>query len=131
LQTTAPDHPVMKALLKGDRDAFMASELAEREAYHLPPIWRLASVTVSGTDTNAVIKFANLLAAAAPQNDRLRILGPAPAPFAMLRGRYRHRLLVQAERTVNVPEMLRLWLSAVKTPRNLRLLIDVDPYSFL
>lgn len=131
LQTTAPDHPVMKSLIKGDRDAFMAAELAEREAYHLPPTWRLASVTVSGENTNEVIRFANTLAAAAPQNEKVRILGPAPAPFAMLRGRYRYRLLVQAEKNVNVPEMLRQWLGSFKTPRSLRLLIDVDPYSFL
>ena len=131
LQTTSPDHPVMKSLIKGDRDAFMAAELAEREAYHLPPVWRLASVTVSGEDTNEVIRFADALAATAPQNNKVKILGPAPAPFAMLRGRYRHRLLVQAERSVNVPEMLRQWLSTTKIPRSLRLLIDVDPYSFL
>jgi primosomal protein N' (replication factor Y) len=131
LQTTAPDHPVMKALIKGDRDTFMAAELAERAAYHLPPMWRLASVTVSGINTNEVIRFANGLAASAPQTQKVRILGPAPPPFAMLRGRYRHRLLVQTERSVNVPEMLRQWLGALKVPRTLRLLIDVDPYSFL
>ena len=131
LQTTSPDHPVMKSLLKGDRDAFMAAELAEREAYHLPPVWRLASVTVSGENTQEVIAFANALAATAPQNEKVRILGPAPAPFAMLRGRYRHRLLVQAQRSVNLPEMLRQWIATVKTPRHLRLLVDVDPYSFL
>jgi primosomal protein N' (replication factor Y) len=131
LQTVAPEHPVMKVLIKGDRDGFMAAEMAEREAYHLPPVWRLASVTVSGENTQSVIRFANALAAAAPQNDKVRILGPAPAPFAMLRGRYRHRLLVQAVRTVNLPEMLRQWLGSIQTPRDLRLLIDVDPYSFL
>jgi primosomal protein N' (replication factor Y) (superfamily II helicase) len=131
LQTTAPEHPVMKALLKSDRDAFMAAELHEREAYHLPPVWRLASVTVAGEDVKQVIAFTDQLAAKAPQNDKLRILGPAPAPFAMLRGKYRHRMMLQAPRNVNVPLMLRNWLSQVKPPRNLRVLVDVDPYSFL
>ena len=131
LQTTAPEHPVMKALLKGDRDAFMAAELHEREAYHLPPVWRLASVTVAGEDPKQVIAFADELAAKAPQNDKIRILGPAPAPFAMLRGKYRHRLLIQAPRNVNVPLVLRNWLAQFKPPRYLRILVDVDPYSFL
>jgi primosomal protein N' (replication factor Y) len=131
LQTTAPDHPVMRALLKGDRDAFMAAEMKERAAYHLPPVSRLASVTVSGRDAKHVIAFANELAAKAPQDEKLRILGPAPAPFAMLRGRYRHRLLIQAPRNVDVPKLLRQWLNVVKMPRSLRILIDVDPYSFL
>jgi primosomal protein N' (replication factor Y) len=131
LQTCSPDHPVMKALLKGDRDAFMAAEMREREAYHLPPAWRLASVTVSGVDMKEVIRLADHLATIAPQNEKLRILGPAPAPFAMLRGKYRHRLLIQAPRNINLSLVLRQWLAAVKTPRNLRILVDVDPYSFL
>ncbi|MDP9128656.1 MAG: primosomal protein N' [Pseudomonadota bacterium] len=131
LQTTAPEHPVMKALLQGDRDAFMAAEMQEREAYHLPPVWRLASVTVSGKDAGEVIRQAEALAATAPQNDLIRVLGPAPAPFAMLRGRYRHRLLIQAPRSVNLSRVLRDWLATVRPPRSLRILVDVDPYSFL
>jgi primosomal protein N' (replication factor Y) len=131
LQTTAPDHPVMRALLKGDRDAFMAAEMKEREAYHLPPLNRLASVTVTGRDAGEVIRFANKLAARAPQDGRLRVLGPAPAPFAMLRGRYRHRLLVTAPRNIDLSQVLRLWLGKAETPRSLRVLVDIDPYSFL
>jgi primosomal protein N' (replication factor Y) len=131
LQTTAPEHPVMKAIVKGDRDAFMDAELVEREAYRLPPYWRLASLTVSGEDVQQVIKAAQHLASTAPQNDQLRVLGPAPAPFALLRGRYRHRLMIQAPRSVNLSSVLRHWLINVQLPRNLRLLVDVDPYSFL
>lgn len=131
LQTTAPDHPVMKALLKGDRDAFMAAEMHEREAYHLPPAWRLASVTVSGADVRQVIALADHLAAIAPQDQKIRVLGPAPAPFAMLRGKYRHRLLIQAPRNINLSLCIRQWLTTVKVPRNLRVLVDIDPYSFL
>ncbi|MDE2029645.1 MAG: primosomal protein N' [Alphaproteobacteria bacterium] len=131
LQTTAPDHPVMKAIVKTDRDAFMEAELREREAYRLPPFWRLASLTVSGENLNAVIKAAQMIADSAPQNEQLRILGPAPAPYAMLRGKHRYRLMAQAPRTVNLSAVLRKWLATVSLPRNLRLLIDVDPYSFL
>jgi primosomal protein N' (replication factor Y) len=131
LQTTAPEHPVMKALLAGDRDAFMAAELKEREAYRLPPYWRLASVTVSGVNAPQVIRAAVDLARSAPQNDKIRILGPAPAPYAMLRGRYRHRIMIQAPRNANLSKLLREWLATVKLPRDLRLLVDVDPYSFL
>jgi primosomal protein N' (replication factor Y) len=49
----------------------------------------------------------------------------------MLRGKYRHRLLIQAPRNINLSLTLRQWLATVKTPRNLRILVDVDPYSFL
>lgn len=131
LQTTAPDHPVMVALLKGDRDAFMAAELRERAAYHLPPFSRLASITVSGHDAPQVIAAANQLAASAPRHDKLRILGPAPAPFAVLRGRHRHRLMVQAPRNVALSTVIRDWLAAQKLPRAVKVQADIDPYSFL
>jgi primosomal protein N' (replication factor Y) len=131
LQTTSPDHPVMKALMRGDRDAFMAAELKEREAYHLPPAWRLASVTVSGADMKQVIALADKIATLAPQEKNMRILGPAPAPFAMLRGRYRHRLMIQAPRNVNLSSVVRHWLAKLQIPHNLRVLVDIDPYSFL
>ena len=131
LQTTSPEHPVMQALIKGDRDAFMAAELRERDAYHLPPMWRLAHITVTGVDTRDVIKLAENIASKAPQHDTLRVLGPAPAPFSMLRGRYRHRLLVQAPRNVNLSLTIRQWLETVHIPRTLRVIVDIDPYSFL
>ena len=59
------------------------------------------------------------------------VLGPAPAPLAMLRGRHRHRLLVHAARAVPVQDVIRDWLGGVELPRGVRVTVDVDPYSFL
>jgi len=131
LQTTSPQHPVMQALIKGDRNGFMMAELHEREAYHLPPLWRLATVTVSGTDPRQVIALVDKLASTAPQDKNIKILGPSPAPFAMLRGRHRHRLMLQAPRTTNISAVIRHWLTTVNVTRSLRVLVDIDPYSFL
>ncbi len=78
-----------------------------------------------------MIRIANELASSAPQYEDIRVLGPAPAPFAMLRGRYRHRLMIQTPRNVNLPQILRQWLTGYKTPHNIRIMVDVDPYSFL
>lgn len=131
LQTVSPEHPVMQALVKGDRDAFMEAELSERAAWHLPPVWKLASLTVSGAHAPDVIALANELASKAPQAQDIAILGPAPAPFAMLRGRYRHRLMIQAPRGVNLSHLVRDWIVQVKIPHALRLYVDIDPYGFL
>ena len=109
----------------------MAAELRERAAYHLPPFSRLASITVSGHDAPQVIAAANQLAASAPRHDKLRILGPAPAPFAVLRGRHRHRLMVQAPRNVALSTVIRDWLATQKLPRTVKVQADIDPYSFL
>ena len=59
------------------------------------------------------------------------MLGPAPAPIALVRGRYRWRFLVKAGRETNVQAFLRNWLHGVKPRGSLKIDIDVDPYSFL
>lgn len=131
IQTHLPDHPVMQALAAGDKDRFYAEELAEREDAGLPPFGRLASIIVSGRDPGEVRKLASDLARTAPDQAGLRILGPAPAPIAMLRGRHRQRLLAIAKPGVDLTEALRPWLTGRKPRGNLRIHIDVDPYSFL
>jgi primosomal protein N' (replication factor Y) len=61
----------------------------------------------------------------------LVVLGPAPAPFAYLRGKHRQRLLLRAEKSFNIQAYLREWLPRVPPSRYVRVAVDIDPYSFL
>ncbi len=132
LQTHQPEHPVMKALVACDREAFYASEIEARERAGYPPFGRLASLIISAGDRPTAESFARRLAAIAPIDPRIQVLGPAEAPLAVIKGRYRFRLLVKSLRNVDLPEYLREWLVAgPKTKGNLKLEIDVDPQSFL
>ena len=131
IQTHAPDHPVMQGLKAGDKDRFYAEELAERHDAGLPPFGRLASLIISGRDAGEVRSLATDLARSAPDLPGLRVLGPAPAPIAMLRGRYRQRLLIVARGDIDLAGGLKPWIGSVKPKGNLRLHVDVDPYSFL
>lgn len=131
LQTWTPEHPVLQALAAGDRDAFIAAEMAEREAAALPPYGRLAALILSGEKAEAVEATARALAEAIPNAERLEVYGPADAPLALVRGRRRKRLLVRADRDVDLQGFLRAWLGRVKVPASVRLTVDVDPYSFL
>ena len=80
-------------------------------------------------------KEARLAAArigdARPRLDDIMILGPAPAPLAQLRGRYRYRLLINAKRTAALQDAIRDWLGPLELPRGVRVGIDIDPYSFV
>jgi len=131
LQTWTPEHPVLQALAAGDRDAFVEAEMAEREAAALPPYGRLAAIILSSENAQAVEKVAADLAQAIPNAERLEVYGPADAPLALVRGRRRKRLLVRADRDVDIQAFLRAWLQRVKVPGSVRLTVDVDPYSFL
>src|SRR5277367_6342622 len=94
LQTHQPEHPVMRALIAQDRDAFYDAEIAMREGAHYPPFGRLASLVVSGLDRHDTQGYARALARAAPPLDEVRVLGPADAPLSLVRGRHRFRLLI-------------------------------------
>ncbi|WP_125255268.1 primosomal protein N' [Brevundimonas fluminis] len=131
LQTWTPEHPVLQTLAAGDRDAFVDAELVEREAAGLPPYGRLAALILSGEKADAVDRAAGLLAGSIPNAERLEVYGPADAPLALVRGRRRKRLLVRADRDVDLQGFLRAWLARVKLPSSVRLTVDVDPYSFL
>src|SRR5436190_886244 len=132
LQTHQPEHPVMKALIASDREAFYLSEIEARERTGYPPFGRLASLIISGGDRPTTEGYARKLVAVAPIDERIMVLGPAEAPLAVIKGRYRFRLLVKSLRNVDLSEYLREWLAAApKTKGNLKLEIDVDPQSFL
>ena len=132
LQTHQPEHPVMRALIAADRDAFYTSEIELREKTHYPPFGRLASLLVSAGERPAAESYARRLAATSPRADEVRVLGPAEAPLAVVRGRHRFRLLVKSPRGFDLSAYLRQWLAAApKRKGSVKLEVDVDPQSFL
>ncbi len=131
LQTYDPDHPVMQALTRGDRDGFLQLEIEERRKHGWPPFGRLAAMIVTAPDQDAADQAAAAVARAAPHLRGVTVLGPAPAPLAVLRGRHRRRFLIRAEKSVNIQAVLRRWLYSVRLPSTVRIQIDIDPYSFI
>ncbi|MCJ2028078.1 primosomal protein N' [Methylobacterium sp. J-043] len=132
VQTYQPEHPVIAALLSGDADRFYEEEIYAREAAGLPPFGRLAALIVSGEEREKAEAHGQALARVAEPPPGVSVLGPAEAPLALIRGRWRFRLLVKTERGIDVQSYLRDWLARGPKPRgNLKVAIDVDPQSFL
>jgi primosomal protein N' (replication factor Y) len=132
VQTYMPEHPVMQAIISGDRETFLAREIRQRQAGLLPPYGRLAAIVISARDKELAELFARDVARRAPPAERIDVLGPAEAPLAIIRGRYRWRLLIKAPRELDLQTYLRTWLATLpKPPSDLRLTVDIDPYNFL
>jgi primosomal protein N' (replication factor Y) (superfamily II helicase) len=132
LQTHQPEHPVMKALVASDRKAFYDTEIEARERAHYPPFGRLAALIIAAGDRPTAEGFARKLAATAPRDERVMVLGPAEAPLAVIKGRYRFRLLVKSMRSVDLSAYLRQWMADAPKPKgNITLEVDIDPQSFL
>jgi len=131
IQTHQPDHEALSALAAGDRERFISAELGLREALLLPPFGKLAAVIISGEDLKKTESLAKTFISLAPRADGIEILGPSEPPIGRLRGRYRRRLLVQAEPTVNLPKYMQSWRKRLKLPPKYKLQIDIDPQSFM
>ena len=131
LQTLYPDNAVLKALLSGNRSDFLSLEKQSRKILKLPPFGKLAAVIVSGTNQEMTEKTAIMLGQNAPNTDYVSTLGPAPAPIAILRNKYRYRLLLKTAKNIRIQDVLREWIRRVNIPSSVRVEVDIDPYSFM
>lgn len=131
LQTLYPENAVLKALLSGNREEFWGLERKTRKILKMPPYGKLAALIVSGENREMTEKVAAQLGHLAPNTENMSTLGPAQAPIYMLRGKYRYRLLLKTAKNIKIQDVVREWLSKVKIPGNVRLEVDIDPYSFM
>ncbi len=131
IQTRHPEAPVIAALEAGDRDAFYEAETEARRYAGAPPFGRWAAIIISSEDEREARDAANRLGDTRPHLDDVQVLGPAPAPMALLRGRYRYRLLLNARRSAELQQVIRAWLSQIDHPPGVRIGVDIDPYSFV
>jgi primosomal protein N' (replication factor Y) len=135
LQTYAPDHYAIRPVATHDYEHFYAEEIGHRNALGYPPFGRLGLVRLSGEDeartrieTAALADIAR--SASAPLGGE--VLGPAPAPIARLRGRYRFQLLVRHPEWRRVREILRrVQEVASGLPAGIRASVDANPYDML
>ena len=131
VQTLYPENAVLQALAENNRTKFLELEKQSRKALKLPPYGKLAALIVSGTNPDMVEKTAYMLKKYAPTENGVSVLGPAPAPIFMLRGKFRYRLLLKTLRNINIQVILKKWLKMVNIPSTVRVETDVDPYSFM
>ena len=131
LQTLDPENPVLTSLLSGDRGQFLATEASARAHAGMPPFAQLAAVILSAPEDTKVHEAMRLLAANRLVFDNVDCFGPAMAPLAYLKGRHRARFLLRAKKNIDLQRILRGWIADVKLPAQVRLTIDIDPYSFL
>jgi primosomal protein N' (replication factor Y) (superfamily II helicase) len=131
LQTYHPEHEVMRALVADDRDRFLALEARSRREQGWPPFGRLAAMILSAPDEDSAEFTARAYARSSPQLPGVEVLGPSPAPLAVLRGRHRRRFLVKVRRDIRIQAVMGEWLARVKLRSNVQVKIDIDPYSFV
>ena len=132
IQTYDPDHPAVAFASHHDVDGFLEREMADRRELGYPPFSRAALVRVDSIDERAAAHAARKISDAMRGLPKVIVSGPAPAPIARIRGRWRYRAMV---RTHDRAALRRAIAVAIRTkddlPSNVRAIIDVDPVQLL
>lgn len=131
IQTLYPENSVLIALVENDRARFVKLEKQSRRLLKYPPYGKLAALIISSPNEKAAENAAYAVAKCAPRGNGIYVLGPAPAPIYMLRGKFRYRLLLKTEKHINIQSILRQWLNLMNCSGNVRIEVDIDPYSFM
>src|SRR6185436_9903388 len=132
VQTYNPQHPAIECLRVHDYEGFVKGELARRQDAQYPPFSRMIAVRLDGPDETQVRAAAAEAAARARAvaGTAVRVLGPAEAPIARLRGRTRWQIWLSGAERAAVSRCARA-AAEIALPRDLRLALDVDPQSVL
>ncbi|MDR1207402.1 MAG: primosomal protein N' [Rickettsiales bacterium] len=132
LQTYQPEHPVIKAIVAGNRDKLMDMDLDGRRAAGMPPYGQLVALIAEGQKETTLQNYCASLAACAPRAEKIKVFGPIPAQIYQIRNWFRMRFLIGAPERVKIQEFVKAWMDrAPKMPANVKLKIDVNPQNFM
>lgn len=129
LQTFAPEGRSIQLLKSHGFDRFMEYEMETRKEADMPPFTRMVLILLSGSREEKVLAEAKRLARVSPRHHLVRVLGPAPATLSKLQNKFRYRILLIADRKIDIWNYLDQWLKNYKVPSTLHLKIDIDPYN--
>jgi len=137
IQTRSPDHPAIRFAMKHDVSGFLDHELQDRAEVGYPPFRRLTLFRIDALDEEVARRAAGKIAAHArtsPEgNSRVvEVLGPAVAPIARLRGRFRFRVMLRsADRKALRQAALAAMTALGELDNRVRVVVDVDPVGML
>ena len=136
IQTYHPTHYALRHACAQDYEGFYNEEIRYRQNHSYPPFIALASLLIHGPDLNKVRNDALELRKqldAANQDRTARVLGPAPAPLARLKGEHRFQILIKSRSRKRLREVADAALKALANGgTNLRSInLEIDPNSMM
>ncbi|MDC0498243.1 primosomal protein N' [Alphaproteobacteria bacterium] len=131
IQTYYPEQPIIQSLQQRDRTSFVQQALLEREQFNIPPFGFMTSIIISGPSKGNVEKISQQLVYFRKYSEEFSVLGPVEAPINLLKGQFRYRILLKGKSRKNLNIFTKKMVSSVKIPSAVRVIIDVDPYTFM
>jgi len=138
VQTFNPAHPAIKAACNHDPDAFYNQELAARKEAGYPPFTLLVNFTASHEEEPEAYRIAALLSETLqarlgemPRENYFGLLGPAPAAFFKLHGKYRYMLNLRGTSIKELLTVSRATMEKLPDRDAKSVSVDVAPYSMM
>jgi primosomal protein N' (replication factor Y) len=136
VQTLSPDAPAIVAAVRHDLAAFAEKELPLREALGYPPFGSMVRIVVRGECESVTKAFSEEIArrlneAAKAGPASARVLGPAPAPMAKLRGNFRYQIQMHSPDGDLLRDIVRRATGDLKEPDGVAWIVDVDPIDMM
>ncbi len=130
LQTFQPHHPILKAIIEGDRHAFEEAEREMRQAANAPPFSRMALITVCGLHEETVMRAAAHLADISRKITPpvgVSVIGPSVALISKINARYQWQFLIKGPKNCSLGWYIKTWLSHTTPPKTVRIKVNIDP----
>ncbi len=132
IQTSQPQHPVIRYVASGDYHAMARTELHERKAFGYPPYSHLVRFMLRHSDYELLRRASHALAAILRKKFGHRVMGPVSAALEMLRGEHRAELLLKIESGASMKlarEYIRKTLDELREDKSIKAVnisVDVD-----
>lgn len=137
-QTSNPEFYALKTAQEQDYLSFYEAEIASRLEFDYPPFSQIIRLVLSGENNfrteKAALEIAMRLFEQVEKrgvSERLIILGPSPCVLSKIRGEHRFQILVKNKLEEKGHMFVTSFLSKIKLPKDLRLIVDVDPSELL
>ena len=131
LQTYFPDQQIIKSIQLRERESFIEKALKERKNFNIPPFGFMTSIIISSHNKALASKYSSQLVQLGHNDHNIKVLGPVQAPISLLRGQYRYRILIKGDNRKNLNKLTKKIVGGVQLPSSVKLIIDVDPYTFM
>jgi len=138
VQTFTPEHPAIQAALQHDYETFAQQELAVRQAFGYPPFCHLVRIVASSEKEDESQQMIHQLTESlrtilenTQSRDQIRLVGPAPAPLAKLRGKYRYHLQVAGRDHSQLLHIIGMVRDRFNPSKTVTWSVDVDPIDML
>ena len=133
LQTKSVGHPIIAQVIQNDYEGMAEGQLAERQAFHYPPYYRLIYVYLKHRREDVLEQMAQDMAARLRALFRQRVLGPDKPPVARIQTLFIRKIVLKVENSAPVARVRSLLIDVQKAvqedPRFKGAMVyyDVDP----